>query len=177
MGRNYNILVFAISIFSILISCFKDDEKEYTNVYWIPKNKDLVGVYILDKEFHEKTKFPKDSILLLLFHNNTFKVKNFPYSENYNSNNLNFIPYAEGAWKLDKNPISSEKNDYSTSIILNYKDQYSHYNGYDKYQNKNNRFLKTEEMQMKLSDSSFTICFFAGDPDNNQYRYYFKKVK
>lgn len=80
MGRNYNILVFTI-VLSILISCFGDDKKEYTNVYWLPKNKDLAGIYLLDREFHEKTKFPKDSILLLLFQNNTFAVKNFPYLE------------------------------------------------------------------------------------------------
>ena len=36
---------------------------------------------------------------------------------------------------------------------------------YDKYSNKNNKFLEIQEMQMKISDSSFIFCFFTGDPD------------
>ncbi|WP_185146979.1 hypothetical protein [Chryseobacterium echinoideorum] len=67
MGRNNNILIFLLSI--IVISCFSDNKKEYTNVYWVPKTKEFTGTYLLDREFHEKDKLPNDSIVLTLNEN------------------------------------------------------------------------------------------------------------
>lgn len=176
MGRNNNLLALLVPL--IITSCLSDNKKEYTNVYWLPKTKELAGTYLIDKEFHEKDKLSNDSIVLVLNENGKFKVRNFLSldSNNYN-NNFGFIPYSEGKWSLVKNPISSKENDYSTSIIMEYTGIYDKYNKYDKYLNKNNKFLEIQEMQMKISDSSFIFCFFTGDPDHDQYRYYFHQIK
>ena len=139
MDRNNHILkiLFASVAIATLVNCSgenKKEKKEYINVNWIPKSKDIAGTYILNRDYHEK--LPKDSIFLKLKSNNTFIAKNYFYTE-FGWDSIKIIPYAEGIWSIEKNEYSSNKK-----INLIFNSSYKQFNGVDEFENMNNIFLK-----------------------------------
>lgn len=175
MDRNNKLLILLI-ITILFIGCFRDNNEENNYIYvnWIPKNIDVKGKYILDRNFH--INLPKDSIYLNFYENNTFKAKNFFYSE-IGWDSVNVIPYAEGTWSIEKNKEAQKNTNFTNRINLIFNKEFDQYNGIDKFKNKNNIFLNISEIQMNTKDSSFLLTIFNGDPDHNKNLYYFHQKK
>ncbi len=83
MDRNSVFLIYifiSVTIFALTNCSRQKKEKiEYMSVDWIPSNKDIAGIYMLDRNYHED--LPKDSIFLKFNDDSTFIAKNFFYSE------------------------------------------------------------------------------------------------
>ncbi|WP_313303801.1 hypothetical protein [Empedobacter sp.] len=179
MDRNSRILKIVLSSIAstIFLSCFNDkknNEEKFINVNWIPKNKNIAGVYILDKVHHEKQTLPRDSILLILNTDSSFVVKNYPYSKSFfGSDTLKFIN-AKGKWKLYQ--YKQDNIDYPIGLTLNFTGKYKEYNSIP-YTDTINNFTNSKEMYMRVKDSTFSFGFYNGDSDHSKNRFYFRQKK
>lgn len=159
-----------------LLSCSREKEDDYMNVKKVPLSENFKGEYIFEREFHEKILgLPKDSIILFLNADNSFTVKNYPYSKSFfGSDTLKFIPTACGTWRFKLH--LNDNKDFPISLFLDFTNDYKQYNSIPNT-DKINNFTYSQEMYKNKKDSTYHIGFYNGDSDSNSNRFYFRQKK
>lgn len=101
MGRRNHLQIINTFLILLVISCGELPPDTTNYIDWTPKNEELAGRYTFDNDLLQKINqfsIIKDSIIVEINKDNTFKTFHYPYTEN---NTFKFNN-SEGVWKIEK---------------------------------------------------------------------------